>query len=206
MQHYSTRIKCITPLLGSAPMNESVYMDYIASKAPVSNGNGAVMVDELERVEAVDEKGRTGFLRDEDGRPLLMDYHLKGFFKEAWRALKSVPLSESKDLKAGIAAIDRYVFIEPRFVTLHPAGAEGIMERPLRAQTMQGPRVALASSEKLPTGTWFDAKITVLAPQIVTEALLREWLGYGEFLGLGQWRSGGYGRFTATLKPWTAPA
>lgn len=206
MQKYTIRCTTLTPILGSAPLDGDIYTRFVASKAPAAvaaHGNGAVMADELERLEEVDAKGRTGFLRNEDGRPCLADYQVKGFLKEAWRACKGIPASESKELKTGVAAIERYVHLEPRFIPLH-VGANGgsldIMERPLRAQTAQGPRVALASSERMPTGTRFEFQVVVLA--IVSQTLLTEWLEYGQWQGLGQWRNGGHGRFSARIIPW----
>lgn len=164
-----------------------------------------VTYSELELLEDADIKGRTGFLRDENQRPLLLDYVFKGFYKEAWQACRQRPGALSVAMKAGKSKIDDLLFIEPRHVVLRlpPGGVEGVLERPLRAETARGPRVALAASEMLPAGTWCDIKITVLAPQILTEALLREWLDYGRWLGLGQWRSGSYGRIKYTLKPYT---
>jgi hypothetical protein len=35
----------------------------------------------------------------------------------------------------------------------------------------------------------------------IDEALLREWFEYGQYSGLGQWRSAGWGRFTAEIAP-----
>lgn len=34
----------------------------------------------------------------------------------------------------------------------------------------------------------------------ITEELLADWLGYGAFQGLGQFRSGSYGQFVATIE------
>ena len=80
------------------------------------------------------------------------------------------------------------------------AQPEYVLERPLRAETAQGPRVALAASDSIPAGATFTCTLTVLAEQLLTEDLLRELLDYGKYMGFGQWRSGGYGRFTYTLE------
>ena len=132
----------------------------------------------------------------------------KGFLKESWQANRQRPGALSIALKAGKSKIDDLLFIQPRHVILRlpPGGVEGVLERPLRAETARGPRVALAASEMLPAGTWCDVRITVLAPQIITEPLLHEWLDYGRWLGMGQWRSGSYGRFKYTLKPYVPSA
>ena len=67
-------------------------------------------------------------------------------------------------------------------------------QRPLRAQTAQGERVALAMSEEVPAGATMDITIKVLDKALLPA--IREWLDYGELRGLGQWRNSGKGRFT----------
>lgn len=74
------------------------------------------------------------------------------------------------------------------------------IERPLRASTPQGERVALARSDTAPAGTRLIFTLKVLGDDAVNEATLHEWLSYGEYQGLGQWRSGGYGRFEYALE------
>ena len=61
---------------------------------------------------------------------------------------------------------------------------DGHLERPLRAETMQGPRVSLAKSEYLNEGWNFTATIRV-----------KQMLDYGALKGLLQWRNAGYGSF-----------
>lgn len=73
----------------------------------------------------------------------------------------------------------------------------GICERPLRAQTAQGERIALARSDTCPPGTVIEFDLVILGG--VSEALLREWLDYGALRGLGQWRNSGKGRFSHEL-------
>lgn len=203
---YSIRITLIRELLGSVPLDAEIYSTYIASKAPAAaqaNGTALAELDTLEAHEALDIKGRTGFHRDEQGRPLILDYVCKGFLKEAWQAMRQVPGSEAGKLKAGKSKIDGLLFVEPRHIILNVPGgraAESINERPLRAETPRGPRVALAASEQLPIGTWCDIKLLVLAPNVITDELIRELFGYGQFMGLGQWRSGGQGKFNANIK------
>lgn len=97
--------------------------------------------------------------------------------------------------------VDNLVFVEPRRILLnleHPESETEYLERPLRAETAQGPRVALARSEMLPAGTWFECELKVLG-EVVSEDLLRDLLGYGNFKGMGQWRNGGFGRFDFEL-------
>ena len=140
------------------------------------------------------EKSMTCFHRTDDGTPMLWDYQIKGFFKDACGALRTVPKTESGKIKAYKKVIDGQIFVDERRIPLClPEGGEiGICERPLRAQTMQGERVALAKSESVPAGTTFEITITMLDPSM--EDVVREWLDYGALRGIGQWRNSGMGR------------
>lgn len=106
--------------------------------------------------------------------------------------------------------IDKWLFVNPRRLYLNfggsiiqkPNGAndgvtDGVLERPLRAQTAQGPRIALKRSEAVEVETFLEAVIIVLplGNKEFSEQRLRDWLDYGQFVGLGEWRSGGWGRF-----------
>jgi len=180
------------PILGTVTKDPEVYAAYIASKAALTDDE---LAEELATVEKVEEKGWTGF-HQLDGKPILYDYVIKGFFKDACGMLRRVARSQSSKLRAYKKEIDGLVFIEPRQMLLVlPDGVEmGILERPLRASTAQGDRVALARSDTCPPGTTLTFSITVLGGNIDSETLA-EWFDYGALRGLGQWRNAGYGRF-----------
>lgn len=74
------------------------------------------------------------------------------------------------------------------------AGDIGDCQRPLRAQTMQGERVTLANSETIPAGSTLE--FTVVCFDDKDMKLVCEWLDYGVWRGLGQWRNSGKGKFT----------
>lgn len=186
------RIEFIEPILGSASGNKELFSEFIAGKAPDAKS----IEEEIEAmgVEAVDEKGTTVFPRLEDGTPYLWDYQIRGFFKSACDALNMA--EPSKKLTAYKKKIDKLVFVSERKIPLvMPEGSEiGYLERPLRAQTMQGERVALAKSEMIPSGTTAEFTIEILSKELVSR--VDDWLDYGKYNGLGQWRNGSYGRFT----------
>ena len=69
----------------------------------------------------------------------------------------------------------------------------GECQRPLRAQTAQGERVALAFSDEAPAGTFVEFEIENLGG--AQEGAIVEWLDYGKLRGIGQWRNSGKGRF-----------
>ncbi len=190
------RITGITEILGSLPASEEVYTQYIASKAPDTPAE-----DETDLVQ-MEEKGLTVFARKPGGNELiLLDYQIKGFLKEAVNNLKA-----DNGVGAGRKKIDNFVFVSPRHIPLIRNGQPVIdederFERPLRAQTMQGERVALASSELVRDPWEIEIEITLLdnnstkASKAVTWETITSALDYGFLKGLGQWRNGGYGRF-----------
>ena len=205
------RITFVEECLGTASANPELYRDFIQSKRP-----DGVADDETEALPPVDEelqKAMTVFSRDGD-KPILWDYQIKGFFKDACGVLARVGGKKDKAKKGEKSAardgetesgkitaykkiIDGLVFVKPRKIVLNlPAGGSiGVCERPLRAQTAQGERVALARSETVPAGTWFDIEVMLLDAS--HDGLITEWLEYGQLRGLGQWRNSGKGAFTA---------
>jgi hypothetical protein len=89
--------------------------------------------------------------------------------------------------------IDGSVFIEPRQIVLHiPEGKEmGECSRPLRAQTAQGERVALAKSEEVPAGTTMEFEVLTMMPGL--DKALKECWDYARFRFMGAWRNSGKG-------------
>ena len=200
MERYKLSITLTQPILGSQPQRE-VATDYLRAKA-IDKGAAPEDVDEtINTIPEELEKGTTAFHRDSSGAPCLWDYQVKGFLKEAGQVFNGEANgSKVKNLRSKIAAT---VFVQPRVISLvmPEDGAElTINERPLRAMTMQGPRVSLARSEQLPEGTHLECVVTVLKPEIGL-SLLKELLDYGQFQGFGQWRSGGFGTFSYILEP-----
>ena len=184
MDQYQIILTFSEPLLGTVPKDAQVYASYIA---------GLNSDDELETVpEQAEEKGWTGF-HEVNGKPILYDYVFKGFFKDACGMMRRSSGSKSSKLSAYKKVIDGLLFVEPRRVPLTLSGPLSLLERPLRASTAQGERVALARSDAAPIGSSCTFTLTVLDG--VSLVLLEEWLDYGRFRGLGQWRNGGYGRF-----------
>lgn len=194
------KITGLTPVLGSLPASEELYTQFIASKDPKANK------DEAEDFIQMEEKGLTVFPRMPNGNEIIMvDYQLKGFFKEAINNLKA-----DNGVAAGRKKVDNFIFIGPRFIPIMKDGKpivdeDGRLERPLRASTMQGERVSLASSEVIDTPWELEFTVTLLkdggtkASKPLSWDIVEEALDYGNFKGLGQWRNGGYGRFAWEL-------
>lgn len=178
-------------VLGTASGNPELHKEYIASNAP----DALTMKEEVEAIgtEEVFEKSMTVFPRNEDGNPIVWDYQWKGFLKDAFGSLKKIPDSACGKIKAYKKEIDGLIFVSPRQIPIEMAGEISICQRPLRAQTAQGERVALASSESVPAGSSMTFEIQMLTDS--HEKAVLEALGYGRLRGFGQWRNSGAGRF-----------
>jgi len=192
------------PLLGTLSGNKEIAEEFILSNHPQG-----ISKDELEAMadlpEAM-EKSSTFFARNEDNNPMLWDYQIKGFFKEACSAmihtdtmtkeeLKKVRLTEYLYKKT----IDQQIFVAPRQLVLQlPKGIDKdklpFCQRPLRGQTMKGERISLARSEQLPAETKIEIEVICLNAALID--FIKRWLDYGALKGLGQWRNSGMGRFS----------
>lgn len=179
-------------VLGTASGNPKLHEEYIASNAP----DALTMKEEVEAIgtEEVFEKSMTVFPRNKEGEPIAWDYQWKGFLKDAFKALKKIPKSECGKVKAYKQEIDGLIFVFPRMIPIQMNGGEmGICQRPLRASTAQGERVALASSDTVPAGSTMEFDIQLLLD--THEKAVIEALNYGKLRGFGQWRNSGKGRF-----------
>lgn len=190
---YKLVITFTEPLLGSQPQKD-VVREHIMRRRGIDPD---AVADELETLDETLERNTTAFHK-RNGKPVLFDYVVKGFLKEAAATFNG--RAEIGRMKNARSKIDSYVFVYPReipIITDSPTIL--VLERPLRAMTMQGPRVSVVRSEMLPAGARIECEIHVLAPDVISEQLLRALLDYGRYKGLGQWRNGGYGRFEYEL-------
>lgn len=198
MKKIKVRVTLTEEMLGMSASPE-IHEQYIASKAP----DAASTAEEVEAlgVEEVVENKRTIFPR-ENNVPILWDYQIKGAFKDSCGMLRRVAGTHSAKLTSFKKVIDGMIFVGPRKIPLNIGeGKTGNCQRPLRADTAQGPRVALADSETVPVGTTFEFEVTLMEPpkkkgKPTLEELLIEWLDYGIYRGFGQWRNSGKGKFT----------
>ena len=194
MKTYEMRVKLLFPkgILGTQTGDKDVYRSFIGSKAP-----DATTVEEEVAALGVDEvvdKGKTFFPRTKDNLPFIYDYQLRGFFKSACKALNKLEGTLSSKIKAYKQHVDLRIFVKDRENVINFDGEITECQRPLRCSTMQGERVSIAISEMIPENATTEFTIQVLDEKDLD--LVREWLDYGEFNGLLQWRNSGFGRFT----------
>ena len=180
MRILQCKLTTIEAMLGTASNNKELHSEFIASHAP----DAPSREEEIEAVgvEEVIEKGMTVFSRNEDGRPILWDYQIKGFFKDACGVLRKVKGTKSSKIKAYKKEIDGLIFVQ---------------ERQIPVQTAQGERNSLASSEEIAAGAKLEFSILVMSDDLVPA--VKEWLSYGKLRGLGQWRNSGKGRFLCEI-------
>lgn len=193
------KLTFVDEILGTCSGNTEIHREYIASKAPDAKSRE----EEIEAigVQAEIEKTMTVFPRSKEGEPIFWNYQVKGFMKSACSALRTIKGTKSKDLKAYKKHIDLNIFVfadaehkEKREIVIHTDESIDECQRPLRASTPQGERVALANSESIAPGAWVEFDILLMEP--ADRPLVEEWLDYGLLNGLGQWRNSGKGAFT----------
>lgn len=189
----------IDDVLGTQPGDPDIHGTYVSKNAP----DAATKEEEIAAI-GEDEfraKGKTVFPVDKDGCPIFYGYQVRGFFKSACSALRPIKGTKSSKLKNYKKEIDLRIMVYPnaddpagRMIKIHTTD-EGVGEcqRPLRANTMQGPRVAIADSDSVSKGSWIEFDVVML--QDDDWELVSEWLDYGRFNGLGQWRNSGKGAF-----------
>ena len=190
------RIKLTEELLGTASANPDLHREFIASKSADADKSkeelAALHAEELE------QKSMTVFPRDEDGQPILWDYQIKGFIKETFGVLVELIDKEVKVGKTKLSKfthkriVDNFIHVSPRKIRMNAETGQ-VCVRPLRADTMKGERVSLASSETVPAGTTFECEVVTDTPALME--LVVQCLDRGARKGLGQWRNSGKGRF-----------
>ena len=191
MKEMKVRLTFTEEILGTASADKDIHAEFIASKAPYAPS----IEEEIEAigVDAMVEKGMTVFSRNEEGKPILFDYQIKGFFKTSAKAFYYVG-GDSK-LTAYKSKIDNLIFIKERMIELQIPDGMGIgnCQRPLRASTAQGERIALGNSESCPAGTVIEFTIMCMVDGLMKNVI--QWLDYGALNGIGQWHNSGKGRF-----------
>jgi len=188
------------PLLGTVIGNKEIFEEFIESKNPKGIESKNEEIDALPEI----EKASTAFARDIDGKPMLWDYQIKGFFKEACHAMIDTDTLTNEELKSvrltgylHKRTIDRQIFVMPRRIKLNLPNGDGKLPfcgRPLRGETKRGEYIALARSEEAPVGTKIEIEIITLNKKL--NNFIMRWLDYGALLGMGQWRNSGKGRFS----------
>ncbi len=208
MQKLKLKLTFTEDILGSLNNNEKVFEEFHKPNAPPENQaeEAAAVVDPDSKDDA--QKQTTVFPKAADGSRFCWDYQVRGFFKEALTVGCELGEEVMKSLSKWTIkkTVDSMLFIEDRCIPFRDESGALIitvreLERPLRAQTMRGERICLARSEIINAGSWIAFTVAWLenrntkSTQRITEDAITWALNYGALKGLGQWRSGGHGRF-----------
>jgi len=112
-------IRLTEKLLGTAPRNKNVYGKYIAAKKLEMDDD--MFHEETQTIEEVEDKGWTGFHKDENGL-FLFDYLIKGFLKSGFEV--SMEMCAIDKVVAYKKWIDLLVFVWPRRIYYIDEGRE----------------------------------------------------------------------------------
>lgn len=207
---YQLKITFTDKLLGTVAYNKEVYSTFVQAKAREVGVPEEQLAEEVLDVKNIEEKGWTGFFQDETGI-YISSHMVKGFLKNA-----SLVIKDQTKVKNAKSKVNNFVFLKEKKLYLmrekisgeteigHKrydilSKSDGVLERPLQAMTLQGPRVSLAKSDYVDEGTCVVCTLRLLQNPEISEKLIREFLDYGQFLGLGQWRNSGKGQFEYEL-------
>lgn len=212
MKHTDIKVlhNVITDQIGTVPKVKEVHSEYVQNKLADNQDLTDKQKRELRSEElaciqdsealTAENKGWTGFFKDDIEGLWIPDYMIKGFLKSAAENLQAC--NTIKKIPAYLKWFDRLVHVYPRRIYLNKMEPDNVLERPIRVKTPTGDRVALAKGDIIEAGSEFEYIIRVLDNNKgINKETIEDILDFGQYVGLGQWRgSGGYGRFTVTIE------
>lgn len=188
---YRFEAQLLRKMLGTVPRDANIYSSYIASLTE----DKELRKEEIDTVDEIEEKGWTGFHKDEEGS-FIYNYMILGNIKANIKVL--IDSGAIEKVTAYKKVCDTCIKIYPRRIRFknkkHP---DGSMERALRAMTAKGERTFISRSDYMNENVYFSFEVKLIKNKnkLTSTALLKA-LKLGEEYGLGQWRgSGGYGAF-----------
>jgi len=217
---YEVTLKWLSPILGTTPADSEVLVKWreLAKKGKETGDRDAITVldineekgtvkevaiEEGVQVELSDDKqGHTAFWKRKDGSPCVMSYQMRGFLNNAVTVLKEdfkFPGRQAGKNADAIRVVRNNVQILPFSVPVADK-IDGVFGRTVRAMTMSGPRISINVSEVVlkPKASVFTVRIRQASG--ITQKHLEHLLEYGLVEGISQWRSGGWGRFSANVR------
>lgn len=200
---YRVTLQAETEILGTRPKHPDVMRRWLEeqsqpgqdelealAKAVVDSEDAASAREDAE----VDrELARwSGFPTDpETDEIFLYNYQFIGALKE-W-ANKYREQFGIQNMRAKVAS---HVFIQPRCIYLGITHPDAVVERPLRAHTAKGDRIALVKSDALAVGTRISFEVHLVPHKEITAEVLQKLFLFGRYAGTFQWRGGGYGQMS----------
>ena len=176
------RLTTVEAMLGTASNNKEIHSEFIASHAPDAKSRE----EEIEAVgvEETIEKGMTVFPRNKDGQPILWDYQIKGFFKDACSSQRKIKGSKNQSVQK---KIDGLIFIEEREILIQTKEPIESCWRFASADSARWIKTVWRAAKKIGScgscyGIFYYSNVGWSC------AGGEEWLSYGKLRGLGQWR------------------
>jgi len=212
LQVWEAEIEFLEPVLGTSPSDRSTWETFIRplARQQYKQAEEAQVRQEYLDLATLRELAKATEVRDADAdeadapppeRPLtvffrdhgglfLWDYQILGHLKEMANMLKT-----ELGIKNARAKLEQSVWVRPRRCHFTGTVERAVVQRPLRAQTMQGPRVTIATSEAVLPGAHLVFRVAVLPHSEIKPGVVQKLLTFGEWRGMGQWRTGGWGRY-----------
>lgn len=188
---YRFKAQLTRKFLGTVPRDKNIYSSYIASLTDDKDKQE----EEKETVDEIEEKGWTGFHKDDQGT-FFYNYMILGNVKANIKIL--IDSGSVTKITSYKKVCDTCLKIYPRRIRFtDKKEPDGSMERALRAMTAKGERTFICRSDYIEEGAFFEFDIKLIKNKNnLTSMSLLKALKLGEEYGLGQWRgSGGYGAF-----------
>jgi hypothetical protein len=219
MKKFKIELTFIRDVIGSQPASSDIRQKYIVAKmttgrtgmsAEVAMNKVKDEIDNLkkdedyqEKIEEMGERAVTVFHRNSQGEPSISDVQLRGFFKDAFTFVgKDLKVISKKD-GSNYSGEEKYrdwigdrISFTEQYIPLK--GDIRIFDRPIRVNTMQGPRVSIASSETMTPKA--PIEFTVVTTDDVEKKYVEAILDRGIFKGLGSWANAQWGSFQYELK------
>lgn len=214
VDRFYIRLFFISPILGTAP-SPNVLMQFYSKKQMEEYAKAYKDIQKLHTdIREIQEKAytpefytvpeedddtkKTYFRRDEEGI-YIPNFMVKGFLKEAGNTFK-----EQLGIKNMRNKINKFLFVFPNKIRLYRNGeiireADGDFVRPLRASTPKGERISIVRSEIIDADESNPVETDIIEIVLFGSEIGKEdievLLDYGQFMGISQFRNGGFGRF-----------
>jgi hypothetical protein len=140
--------------------------------------------------------------KDDITVPVIRAHQVLGFLKYAFSSFK-----DQLGVKNPRDKVDRYIRVQPLNIFIYDTkigdeyivdAPDDILERPIRATTPYGERVSVVKSEVIKSSDHSKLirfKLILLKNKHIDFEKIKSIFEYGQYNGISQWRSAGYGTF-----------
>lgn len=217
MKNYKIKLNFVRDILGSQPSNDEIRRTYIKNKMMTGKTgmSGDVATKKIEEeiennkkddriegfVNELGDKTLTVFYRDKKGKPCISDVQIRGFMRDAFTFVgkeKGYLKKKDGEIYSGDEKYRKWIgdriSFKKQYHEIQGDTEIDILQRPIRVTTMQGPRVSIASSERIKEGA--SIEIEVATTDDVERKYIEDIFDRGMFKGISQWSNAQFGTFT----------